>query len=383
LKDLRLKTFFAQIVAYCVSALLSGAMFLMWRRMDEDDRQRLWRLYGWFCGLMFCGSCFGAVTWGVWMQGEVEFFSSISFTNDTSVVLQRSFNFHKAQSLRLSSVWNVTHAIEFLCLSVAQLLVLDRMTDFAFPQLGSSRKCALMGRWVSLIAVSAGNVAGLCGNAVASVKFAKASEYYNAASSSDLGSDSDSNVRLARSANQDAQRITSIQMFCETIVVLLILLAFAIVGAACVRRIKAALDINDATKAANADGKRLHLQIACTSIVVFLAFTFRSIFATMYAVVSVLQDSKNSCPQSDRDSPTFYCSVSCFNTHTHVWEWLQNTPELEMAVVIVSSPLCLLVSLWGMTSTRMLQLMLSSLKPDFRAKDVVSLQKAHLKEIRI
>jgi hypothetical protein len=358
-------------------------MFLMWRRMDEDDRQRLWRLYGWFCGLMFCGSCFGAVTWGFWMQGEVEFFSSISFNNDSSVSSQRSFNFHKAQTMRLSSVWNVTHAFEFLCLSVAQLMVLDRMTDFAFPQLGSRRKCALAGRWVILIAVSAGNLAGLCGNAVASVSFAKASEHYNAASGSNTGSDLEDNVRLARNTNQDAQKTTSIQQFCETIVVLLILVAFAMIGGACVRRIRAALDINDATKAANADGRRLHLQIACTSIVVFLAFTFRSIFATMLAIVSVGQDSENICPLSNRNSPTFYCTVPCFNTHTHVWEWMQNTPELEMAVVIVSSPLCLLVSLWGMTSTRMLQLMLSSLKHDLRGKDVISLQKAHLKETRI
>ncbi len=27
-----------------------------------------WRLYGWFCGLMLCGSCFGAIAWTSWMQ---------------------------------------------------------------------------------------------------------------------------------------------------------------------------------------------------------------------------------------------------------------------------------------------------------------------------
>jgi hypothetical protein len=357
-------------------------MFHMWRRMHEDDRLRLWRLYGWFCGLMFCGSCFGAVTWGFWMQREVEFFSSVSFKNNSSVSSQLTLNFYKSQTLRFTSVYIVAHALEFLCLSVAQFMVLDRMTDFAFPQLRSRRTCAVALRWAALAAVSGGNVAGLCADAVASVNFAKASQYYKAASVSDLSSDLDSNVKLARNTNQDAVSTSSIQIFCEAIVVLLILLAFAIVGAACARRIKTALDINDVTKAANADGRRLHLQIVSTSTFVFLAFVFRSIFATMFAIVSVLQNSENACLQSDVNSPTFYCGVQCFSTYTHIWEWMQNTPELEAAVVIVSSPLCLLVSLWGMTSKRMLQLMLSSLKPDLRANDSISLQ-SRLKQTRI
>ncbi len=38
-------------------------MLCLWRRLDEEDRGRLWKLYGWFSGLMMCGSCFGAVAW--------------------------------------------------------------------------------------------------------------------------------------------------------------------------------------------------------------------------------------------------------------------------------------------------------------------------------
>ena len=46
-------------------------MFFLWRRMDEDDRRRVWRLYGWFSGLMMCGSCFGAVAWAARMMYQV------------------------------------------------------------------------------------------------------------------------------------------------------------------------------------------------------------------------------------------------------------------------------------------------------------------------
>jgi len=37
--------FFAQISVFCMSAAASGAMFVRWRRMSVDGRQRVWRLY--------------------------------------------------------------------------------------------------------------------------------------------------------------------------------------------------------------------------------------------------------------------------------------------------------------------------------------------------
>ena len=43
-------------------------MLYLWWRMDEEGRRRVWSLYGWFCGLMVCGSCFGAVTWAARMM---------------------------------------------------------------------------------------------------------------------------------------------------------------------------------------------------------------------------------------------------------------------------------------------------------------------------
>ena len=37
--------------------------------------------------------------------------------------------------------------------------------------------------------------------------------------------------------------------------------------------------------------------------------------------------------------------------------WMTYTPEFQLTIVLVSSPLALLVALWGMTSRRMLQAM--------------------------
>ena len=51
-------------------------MFYRWRRMEEEDRGRVWRLYGWFAALMACGSCVGAVAWVAQMMSAVNVFTA-------------------------------------------------------------------------------------------------------------------------------------------------------------------------------------------------------------------------------------------------------------------------------------------------------------------
>ena len=40
--------------------------------------------------------------------------------------------------------------------------------------------------------------------------------------------------------------------------------------------------------------------------------------------------------------------------------WLEFTPEFQLSVVLISSPLAMIVALWGMTSDRTLQAMQSN-----------------------
>jgi len=47
-------------------------------------------------------------------------------------------------------------------------------------------------------------------------------------------------------------------------------------------------------------------------------------------------------------------------------KWMFYTPEFQLVIVLVSSPLALLVALWGMTSKATLQLMKSSQERDAR-----------------
>jgi hypothetical protein len=116
-------------------------MHYLWRRMDEDGRQREWRLYGWFSGLMLCGNCVGAVTWAARVMNLVYFFEGNQrFRLNLNAAEGYSF---QALSRKWRAAYVVTYAIEFLCLSAAQLMVLDRMSDFAAPAFDKCRLCLL------------------------------------------------------------------------------------------------------------------------------------------------------------------------------------------------------------------------------------------------
>ena len=135
---------------------------------------------------------------------------------------------------------------------------------------------------------------------------------------------------------------------------LLIIVAFAVVGAACARRVSSAL--LDMTDAAAASGRQLRLQIVGTAAFVFVTFLLRAVYSTMFALANELQNQGNfvNCPSNNG------CDASCFNVYRLMQLWLIFTPEFQLTVVLISSPLAMIVALWGMTSDRTLQRMQSN-----------------------
>jgi hypothetical protein len=328
-------------------------MFYVWRRMQEKDRRRVWLLYGWFSGLMLCGSCFGVVTWAAYMM----FFANVLNGQDE---LSRRNNAQGFALLAAAGSWRalftVTYAIEFLCLSTAKLMVLDRMRDFAAPRGDGMRRRWVVGGRVVMAGVALGNAVGLTANVAAAVHFDRAAAA-NSASSSFFAAN---NVQGGREHSTIAQReiqlagpILSVQSFCEVAVLLLIVAAFVAVGVLCARRVKSVLLSVDAASAAAAAGRTLQLQIVGTAAFVFVTFLVRSVYSTMFAVATQLADLTVRCPGGR-------CDPTCFNVYTLMQEWMFNTPEFQLMIVLISSPLTLLVALWGMTSEVTLQLMKSS-----------------------
>ena len=329
-------------------------MLHLWWRMDEEGRRRVWSLYGWFCGLMVCGSCFGAVTWAARMMNLGNLFISGDAFSKGDRVQQFLL---VALSENWSAVFHVMYAIDFLCLSAARLMVLDRMWDFVAGQdEGTMKRWAAGGRMVMAVVV-VGNAVGLAANVAAAVHAQRAADASTtasalfAANSTQLARES---VALVQTEFQLATSISAVQSWCEVAVLLLIVAAFVVAGVACARVVSSRLLAVDAASASASAGRELRRQIVVTAAVVFVAFVVRSVQSTMLAVARQLQDVGRRCP-----GVTGFCDPSCFNVFTHMNQWAANTPEFQVTIVLVSSPLTLLVALWGMTSRQTLQAMKS------------------------
>jgi hypothetical protein len=208
-----------------------------------------------------------------------------------------------------------------------------------------------------MAAVVAGNVVGLCGNVADAVYLQHTAEYASAASAAFAANNTAVGTNFGELVFQVAQLATStrsIQLFCEVAVLLLIIVAFAVVGAASARRVNSALlGMTDAYAAA---GRQLRLQIVGTAAFVFVTFLLRAVYSTMFALAIQLENDRNrvNCPSSNR------CDASCYNVYRLMQLWFVRTPEFQLIVVLISSPLAMIVALWGMTSDRTLQRMQSN-----------------------
>ena len=323
-------------------------MLYRWRRMEEEDRGRVWRLYGWFTALMACGSCVGAVAWAARMMGLLSFFRA----NASADVAQKLALESLAHTWR--SVFSVTYAVEFLCLSAAKLMVLDRMSVFAALQgSGVQTRWAAAGR-VVMAAVVLGNAVGLAANAAAAVYSPKVVEARSTASAYYAANNTKDGLSLVLLSQQEVQRgssIASVQSFCEVVVLLLIVVAFAVVGVLSARRVNARLLGVDAASAAAATGRAIRRRMIGTTAFVFVAFVLRAAFSTLFAVGNAA---------ANHYSPTESCPKICDECHNDYFlmsQWLAYTPEFQVLIVLVSSPVALLVALWGMTSEATLHLM--------------------------
>ena len=103
--------------------------------MGGEEKQRVWRLYGWFSALMMCGSCVGVVTW----TARALYLRNVyAVPEDLPDPMLRTSLLALGYSWQ--SVYTVTYALEFMCLSAANGMVLDRMSFFAAPQDSGMRK---------------------------------------------------------------------------------------------------------------------------------------------------------------------------------------------------------------------------------------------------
>ncbi len=335
----------------------------------------MWRLYGVFTAIMCVGSCVGVATW---VFGMLDSAAAVTFSVNLREYPfpQPNPNYSPYEILSLiatdylyGACFEFLYPVEVLCICIVKLTVLDRMEVFAAPR-DNLHRWVKAGR-VTMALVVAGGVAGICGNIVSGVydlnasSLAKsaasaASNFTNAASipSPQLLAITDI-VSRSQKQNQNATDARSFQAFAEATTLLLIIAAFIFVGVSSARRVDSSLPLMAPHSVVKA--KRLRHQIVATAAVVFVTFLLRALFVSFNAVSSSLQNFSAVClSRSDLCSTTvtLACPVP-YNDFTLMQLFLLYTPELQMAVVLISSPLTLLVALWGMTSAPMLRVMSS------------------------
>ncbi len=78
-----------------------------------------------------------------------------------------------------------------------------------------------------------------------------------------------------------------------------------------------------------------------------VTFLLRAVFSTMNSFSNALLIQVFTCSNP--------CDPACSNVWDIIQVWLDYTPEFQLIVVLISSPLALLVALWGTTDKRTLQ----------------------------
>ncbi len=336
-------------------------MFLLWRRLPASSRQLIWPLYGWFSGLMTCASCFGSIAWGTWLQSSTySLKGKFSLSDITSPTFPGFTTF--ALYNRWYAAFHVAYAVEFFCQSLALLTVLDRLVNLATIRCSEqSLRRWLHGKRAVVALVVASNVVGICGNAVAAAAYVQTADLWEIP---DRVSILDTEaffgaIHAAINRRASADKDATVQLVCEVVALLLILASFVVTGAACVHRVNEWLSSNSNKAAAGI--KTMHWQIVITCSIVFVTFLIRAVHAIMFALAHLLQntESLSSCPSTNPDQ---LCNASCVNTYTIILEWMRFTPEFRLSVILISSPLAMLIALWGMTSRHARQLMTSRSK---------------------
>jgi hypothetical protein len=182
-----------------------------------------------------------------------------------------------------------------------------------------------------------------------------------------------------RTIMSKAAKTAGVERFCEMATLLIILLAFCIVGAQSVRVVSSALralvtaekklvDLAPVMSNANAarelspasaaqqlqidrslkliagaslKGQQLQQKVVFTALFVFLTCLTRSAFIAFYGLALSNNNSGSQCAVSPCDA--------CKGQWSNINFWILYTPALQNVVILIASPLALLVALWGMT----------------------------------
>ena len=139
---------------------------------------------------------------------------------------------------------------------------------------------------------------------------------------------------------------------CEGCSLVIMLVSFLAAGVLCIRRFYSGVT-SSATEAGR-QIKKVRLQIIVTVSTVFVTFLMRSVYA---AALAASRRGRIVTPfDVNPQSPQTAVSCDpCQGAGLIVQTWLLLCPAFSFTVFLLSSPVTILVSLWGMTTDSLLQ----------------------------
>jgi hypothetical protein len=278
------------------------------------------------------------------------------------------------------SLFTVMEELEFFFLCAAKLLVLDRLKHVAVPKSKTSSRGWVVGARIVMGCFVAGNAVGLGGSIAAAVYANQVTRFAYQAAAAVIANDTSNSQQLLqfyenlRSALTRTSRAYSVYAFSEVAVLMFIVASFVVVGTLCASRMRSALDHMDHDAgAANTQQLRhefmkVRKQIFGTVITVFLTFVLRAVYQTMFGLGLTLQNELSDFGRCGGYAG--FCDSACYNVFSLMKQWDLYTPEFHTLVILISSPLTMLLTLWAMTTERALQLLLGRQRP---AADLVTL----------
>lgn len=339
---------------FAVTGAACARRWIQWNQLLPEAKKNLWQFYGIFCALGFLGCVAGVVAFLSLMFGNIS-----AYRTARSQLLTTRYFRNLARFETLYTVYTTFYALQFSCLGLAKLAVLDRLVNFIHTVFTPDERRRLHGlQWKFLALIIFLNVSSVAASAAAVVFGIRASgaglEALHMVNTSQA-----SKLAVTQLGYQDqAAFAVGVQMWGEVAVLLLAIVAFLFLGSLCARRLRAANRVLDATvettpiRSTRAAGVRLKRQILATVGVVFFTFLIRATFAIMNAWAWMAPEvTENLVPGCDIVDQCNACQTDRF----YLKIWLFNTPEVNAITIFLSCPVALAVSLWGMTSSKILQ----------------------------
>jgi len=299
-------------------------------------------------------------------------------------------------ALRWQMIYFALYPFELAFLTLAKLLALDRMIKFAkFKQNPAlQRRISVASRVVVALVVCI-NIVSIAGGIVAAANLQSIVNLYGSVIADYSANPGFFNfLRIIRdelpkgnSLFQEFNQNSDVQLISEVALLALLIAVFVVSGIVCIRR-GLSLVIAPAEHELEENRRMMLRQIGSTVLAIFLSFLLRIVYTSLVASANSWL-SRNLTPEElvvflsvDITNPTELVStlqsvspgsdLNCL----FLAEFFVMCPEFQVCVILFSSPLTLLVALWGMTTLRARSLLFPSFFRD-RASSTTSPPRIH------